>query len=252
MGRIPPVLSRIDIEELLQGYKNHFGKAKIKVHYVIKKFPRDVCDAENENTTEEEIRNPTLDDIDIDPGIEFRMDDKTVNLRLRYERKFKKITYIGGKHFFLMGLEVESFSYSVLMELVKDQLHFTEIGGIYANKGRKGGWKLLSNDKQVMALVKDCDPGYLVNFYTENIVNKQIDHAPQMQPHVITQSRENFIQETAEAKFITTHPLQHQQKKVDKKLPEVGNWQDISTKESEQDVSVNEKEKGTARRKLAL
>ncbi|KAL8090358.1 hypothetical protein AgCh_039725 [Apium graveolens] len=65
-------------------------------------------------------------------------------------------------------------------ELVKDNLHFTEIIGIYANKGRKGGWQLLSNDKQVMALVEDCAPGYLVNFYIDNIVDKQIEPAPQI------------------------------------------------------------------------
>ncbi|KAL8090359.1 hypothetical protein AgCh_039726 [Apium graveolens] len=113
------------------------------VHYVIKKLPRDVCDAENENATLEEIRNTTLDDIDIDPGIEFEvgdmswMDDTTVNVRLHYEGKFKNTSYVGGKHFIMMGLDVESFSYSVLIELVKDNLHFTEIIGIYANKGRK-------------------------------------------------------------------------------------------------------------------
>ncbi|KAL8116810.1 hypothetical protein AgCh_023104 [Apium graveolens] len=187
------------------------------VQYVIKKLPRDVCDTENENATEEEIRTSTLDDIDIDPGLEFEvgdgscfrddnsllglafwsvltvvgssddekhtMDDTTVNVRLHYKGKFKKTSYVGGKHFILMGLDVESFSYSVLMELVKDNLHFTEIGGIYANKGRKGGWHLLSNDKQVMALVEDCAPSYLVNFYIDNIVDKQIEPAPQMQPH---------------------------------------------------------------------
>ncbi|KAL8114324.1 hypothetical protein AgCh_021248 [Apium graveolens] len=223
------------------------------VHYVIKKLPRDVCDAENDNATEEEIRTTTLDDIDIDPEIEFEvgdgscfrddvpqiqipflMDDTTVNVRLHYEGKFKKTSYVGGKHFIVMGLDIESFSYSVLMELVKDNLHFTEIGGIYANRGRKGGWQLLSNNKQVMALVEDCSPGYLVNFYIDNIVDKQIEPAPQMQPHVITRPRENFIQASPEKplrrKFVTTHQLQQQKKKMDKKLPE----------------------KVTARRKLAL
>ncbi|KAL8155782.1 hypothetical protein AgCh_000985 [Apium graveolens] len=190
------------------------------VHYVIKKLPRDVCDAENENATEEEIRTTTLDDIDIDPGIEFEvgdgscfrddvpqiqipflMDDTTVNVRLHHEGKFKKTSYVGGKHFIVIGLDVESFSYSMLMELVKDNLHFTEIGGIYANRGRKGGWQLLSNDKQVMALVEDCAPA-----------------SPE---------------KPLKRKFVTTHQLQQQKKKMDKKLPE-------------------ENEKVTARRKLAL
>ncbi|XP_074382316.1 uncharacterized protein LOC141724193 isoform X1 [Apium graveolens] len=184
------------------------------------------------------------------------MDGKTVNLRLHYEGKFKKTSYVGGKHFIVMGLDVESFSYSVLMELVKDNVHFTEIGGIYPNKGRNGGWQLLSNDKQVMALVEDCAPGYLVNFYIDNIVDKKIEPAPQMQPHVITRPRENFIQASHEKplkrKFVTTHKLQQQKKKMDKKLLGVGGWQDILTKESGQDVPVRENEKVTVRRKLAL
>ncbi|KAL8155783.1 hypothetical protein AgCh_000986 [Apium graveolens] len=87
-----------------------------------------------------------------------RMDDTAVNVRLHHEGKFKKTSYVGGKHFIVIGLDVESFSYSMLMELVKDNLHFTEIGGIYANRGRKDGWQLLSNDKQVTTLVEDCAP----------------------------------------------------------------------------------------------
>ncbi|KAL8092454.1 hypothetical protein AgCh_034657 [Apium graveolens] len=155
-----------------------------------------------------------------------RMDDTIVNVRLHYE------------------------------ELVKYNLHFIEIGGIYANRGRKGGWQLLSNNKQVMALVEDCGPCFLVNFYIENIVDKQIEPAPQMQPHVITRPRENFIQASPEKplkhKFVTTHQLQQQKKKMDKKLPEVGGWQDILTKESGQDIPVSENEKVTARRKLSI
>ncbi|XP_074359754.1 uncharacterized protein LOC141699836 [Apium graveolens] len=42
-----------------------------------KKLPRDVCDAENENATEEEIRTTTLDDIDIDPETEFEVSDES-------------------------------------------------------------------------------------------------------------------------------------------------------------------------------
>ena len=123
-----------------------------------------------------------------------RMDEKTINLRLHYEGQFKKTTYVGGKHLVLSAIEVESFSYSVLMEFVKDNLHYSEIGGIYANRGRKGGWQLLSNDKEVMELVEECAPGDLVNFYIDNIVDKAIEPAPQMQPHVITRPRENIIQ----------------------------------------------------------
>lgn len=56
-------------------------------------------------------------------------------------------------------------------------------------------------------------------------------------------------------KFITTHDLQLQQKKVSRKSPEVGNWQDSSANTvpmsgEHDDVPVKEKE--AVRRKLAL
>ncbi|KAL1823783.1 hypothetical protein ACET3Z_010561 [Daucus carota] len=103
---------------------------------------------------------------------------------LHYEGQFKKTTYVGGKHLVLSAVEVESFSYSVLMEFIKDNFHYSEIGGIYVNKGRKGGWQLLSNDKEVIELVEECASGYLVNFYIDNIVDKAIEPAPQLQPHL--------------------------------------------------------------------
>lgn len=122
------------------------------------------------------------------------MDGDTINIRLHYEGQFKKTSYVGGKHMILPAVDVETFSYSVLMEFVKEHLHYSEIGGVYANKGRKGGWQLVSGDKDVMELVQDCVSGYLVNFYIDSTVDKDILPAPQMQPHVITRPRENFIQ----------------------------------------------------------
>ncbi|XP_074351577.1 uncharacterized protein LOC141690700 [Apium graveolens] len=96
-----------------------------------------------------------------------------------------------------------------------------------------------------MALVEDCAPGYLVNFYIDNIVDKQIKSAPQMQPQVITQPRENFIQASSEKplkrNFVTTHQIQQQQKKMDKKFPEDGGWQDILTKESDKMYVMDKK-----------
>lgn len=45
------------------------------VHYVIKKLPRDWCDAENENATEEDINNPDVQDINIGRGIDIEVAD---------------------------------------------------------------------------------------------------------------------------------------------------------------------------------
>ncbi|KAL8156133.1 hypothetical protein AgCh_001289 [Apium graveolens] len=141
------------------------------------------------------------------------MDDKIVNLRLHYEGKFKKTSYVGGKHFIVMSLDVESFSYSVLMELVKDNLHFTEIEGIYVNKGRK------------------------VNFYIDNIIDKQIETTPQMQPHVITRPRENFIQASPEKplkrKFVyhTSTPAAKKRKWIKSYPRTIGDIEDTGHKD---------------------
>lgn len=123
-----------------------------------------------------------------------RMDEKCINVRLYHQGEFKKTVYAGGKSLVVTRVQVDRFSYTVLMEFVKDYLDYTEIGGIYISKGRGGGWELMTKDAEVVGLTKDCVEGEEINFYIDNIVDKEIEPMIQMQPHVIIWPRKHLIQ----------------------------------------------------------
>ena len=78
----------------------------------------------------------------------YRMDE-LINIRLQHGGQFRRACYVGGESFVVTKYDVDRFSYSVLMDFVKDCLHYTEIGGVYINKGTRGGWQLILNDKDV-------------------------------------------------------------------------------------------------------
>lgn len=90
-------------------------------------------------------------------------------------------------------MEPDRFSYSVLMEHVKDDVGYTEIGGVYVKKPG-GGWKLLSNDVEVMELANGLKEGSMLDLYIDTIVDKAIEPAEQMQPHVIIRPRTSFFE----------------------------------------------------------
>lgn len=58
------------------------------------------------------------------------MGDEIVNLRFHHKGKFQHIGYIGGEETVIVA-NPDLFSLPVLMEYVKDDLTYTEIGGIY-------------------------------------------------------------------------------------------------------------------------
>lgn len=49
----------------------------------------------------------------------------------------------------LFSIEPNIFSYTVLMEHVKGDLKYSEIGGIYVSKGEPVEWKLLQTNLDV-------------------------------------------------------------------------------------------------------
>lgn len=114
--------------------------------------------------------------------------------RLHHSGQFQKSSYVGGKTFVVTRVEVDLFSYTVLMEFVKDYLHYTEIGGIYVLAEDDAGWKLITTDKDVMEVVEGYSNGEEVNFYIDNTVDQTIEPLHQMQPHVIIRPRKNIIQ----------------------------------------------------------
>lgn len=114
-----------------------------------------------------------------------------MTVRLYYEGIFKKTTYSGGKTFAACRVDTEEFSYSVLMEYVKDYLHLTEIGGVYTRDD--SGWKLLTKDKDLLELVDGCPNDGEINLYVDTVVDKEIEPSVQMQPWVIVRPRQNIM-----------------------------------------------------------
>ncbi|KAL1808755.1 hypothetical protein ACET3Z_025745, partial [Daucus carota] len=122
------------------------------------------------------------------------MEGKKINVRFFYNGAFHRRSYVGGETHAINRAEAEEFSYTVLMEFVKDYLKFTEIGGVYIPEGNGIGWKLITNDREVIELVDGQKDGGEICFYLDNIVDTEIEPAVQMQPHVVTRPRTNLIQ----------------------------------------------------------
>ncbi|KAL8103614.1 hypothetical protein AgCh_027986 [Apium graveolens] len=119
------------------------------------------------------------------------MEEKCVTLNLHYGGIFKKTTYHGGQSFIGNRLDTSEFSYSVLMEYVKDYMKLTEIGGVYTKAA--DGWKLLTCDKELLDLVNETKPDHELHLYVDTVIDKEVEPSVQMQPWVIIRPRKNHI-----------------------------------------------------------
>lgn len=137
------------------------------------------------------ILNLTASDV----FILYRMSEKEVNIRFYHAGEFQKTKYVGGKRLIKTRVNVDTFSYPVLMEFVHDYLDYTEIGGVYIPK-EKGGWQLVSNDKELMPIFEGCDDGGEVDLYIDNTIDRDIEPLNQVQPHVIVRPRNTLVQGT--------------------------------------------------------
>ncbi|KAL6530264.1 hypothetical protein OROHE_014617 [Orobanche hederae] len=130
------------------------------------------------------------------------MEDKWVHIRFHHKGKFMKSGFVGGQETTVTDVELDRFSYSVLMEHVKEDLKYTEIGGVYypikGNMTKNGDW---------------------VDLYVDNVVDKRIGPFKQMQPHVIIRPRHATKQK--KRTFVTTYQLQQQLKNNKKPTDEV-------------------------------
>ncbi|KAL8156723.1 hypothetical protein AgCh_001720 [Apium graveolens] len=117
------------------------------------------------------------------------------------------------------AMDLERFSYSVHMEYVKEDVGYTEIGGVYVKKVGDG-WKLLDNDKDVCELVNSLPQGLVLDLYIDTVVNKAIEPAKQLQPHVIIKPRTSFFEADdiqVKRKYVTLQNLQQEQEQKKKK-----------------------------------
>ena len=92
-----------------------------------------------------------------------------------------KTRYIGDKCE-TYDVERDYFSYSVLMEFVKE-LKYDEIGGVYI---KQRGWKLVTDDRGVNDATNERAE---VDFYIDNNVDPDVPPMKQMQPHVIVRPK---------------------------------------------------------------
>lgn len=115
------------------------------------------------------------------------------NLKFHHKGKFEKNGYVGGEETSVMGVDLDMFSYTVLMEYVRDELEYTEIGGVYSWKGPMSGWKLVTNDADLCELMQIKNNGDYIDFYVDTVVDDKIEPMKQMQPHVIVRPRKNLL-----------------------------------------------------------
>lgn len=122
------------------------------------------------------------------------MADIFFQLRLHHKGQFLKTKYQCGTCIKIPDvMESDRFSYSVIMEYVKDVAGYTEIGGIYAKKVG-GGWRLISNDADVTDLVNGLKEGSTLDLYIDTVVDKAIEPVKQLQPHVQIRPRTSFFE----------------------------------------------------------
>lgn len=121
-----------------------------------------------------------------------RMEEKLVTINLHYDGIFKKTSYHGGQSMIANRVDTAEFSYSVLMEYVVDYLKLKEIGGVYTKAA--DGWKLLTHDKELIALINETKHDHELHLYVDTVIDKEVEPSAQMQPHVIIRPRKNIIQ----------------------------------------------------------
>ena len=96
-------------------------------------------------------------------------------MRFHYKGQFQKTKYLNGTCTTIdEAADPDRFLFSVVMEYVKDELGYTEIGGVYEKKF-EGGWKLLLTDKDVVDAVKGVQNGSLLDLYIDNVIDKSIE-----------------------------------------------------------------------------
>lgn len=125
-------------------------------------------------------------------SILYRM-DKCIHLRFYHQGEFQPTRYAFGKETVVRNVDLDRFSYSELMGYVKDDLKYTEIGGLYVSKGEQGGWMLVSDDRDLSTLTAGIKHGDHLDFYLDNVIDNNIEPINQMQPWVRVCPRQDLF-----------------------------------------------------------
>ncbi|CAH9109333.1 unnamed protein product, partial [Cuscuta epithymum] len=79
------------------------------------------------------------------------------------------------------------------MEYVKEDCSFEEIGGVYIPNANKVGWKLVTNDNDVINYVLAHENDDVIDFWIDNVADEEIPPMDQNQPHVIVRPRKCIL-----------------------------------------------------------
>lgn len=79
------------------------------------------------------------------------------------------------------------------MELVKDDLYYSKIGGVYVRTEKPGKWKMVTNDMDLALVVDRAKDGDYIDFYLDNVIDTNIEPMKQMQPHFVIRPRHNLL-----------------------------------------------------------
>ncbi|KAL8148905.1 hypothetical protein AgCh_006058 [Apium graveolens] len=105
-----------------------------------------------------------------------RMEDEYFHIRFYHMGKFQNTKYVGGEQSVILGVDPDRFSNTVLMEHVKDDLKYCEVGGIYIrNNDEPARWKLVAGDMDLPNLDKEMKKGDFMEFYIDNIVDTKFE-----------------------------------------------------------------------------
>ncbi|WCJ37370.1 hypothetical protein M5689_018515 [Euphorbia peplus] len=122
------------------------------------------------------------------------MEVKKVWIRFHHKGHFSKNNYSDGKTKTISTeVDCDCFGFPDLMEYIKDDVGYTEIGGVYV-KRQIGGWKLLENDNDLTEFISRFKPHSWLDFYIDNVVDRLIEPMNSSQPHVIIRPRPNFME----------------------------------------------------------
>ncbi|KAL6518137.1 hypothetical protein OROMI_033838 [Orobanche minor] len=113
----------------------------------------------------------------------------TMTFHLHHNGEFGENKYIGGSTATVGDMDLDRFSYSVLMEWVKE-LGYAEIGGVYVRNEK--GWQLVAKDVDICVCVMTGQTSEF-DFFIECDVDKGIEPMKQMQPHVTVRPKKNPV-----------------------------------------------------------
>ncbi|KAK1352558.1 hypothetical protein POM88_053255 [Heracleum sosnowskyi] len=151
------------------------------------------------------------------------MVDKHIFIRFYHQGEFQKTKYSCGTCTKIPEpADADRLSLSEIMEHVKNDVGYTEIGGVYVKKGGCG-WKIVNTDADMTGLVDRLTDGSSLDLYIDTVVDKAIEPANQIQPHVIIRPRTQYFEGPnfqLKRKFVTIQDLKQQQ--LDKKKSATG------------------------------